>query len=210
MKIKLLVFSFAIISLCSCAELKDLWTSHKYVEHISHVLRTEDGSKIVIVGDKYHYVFINQHSLSELIKWEQKNILEFKFNEHFKLSPQNKLTGNYIVTCKCNNATHEQINWLRSKGFNQSSDKQFAYYREDSISGTLYLSNNTDLSKYEKINKKYEVTVESRHAFDTLAKIAFTPVALVIDVGNAVIYGSALVIATPFIAFDNLGDKEKY
>ena len=133
-------------------------------------------------------------------------MLEFTFDEYFSLSTNNIVIGRYLVSCKCDRAEAEQIDWLKDKGFKKKMDHDTLLYREGKIYGNLYSSNDTDLTGYEKTRKNYKVTVESRHPFDSLAKIVFTPVAIAIDSGNAIIYGSSLVVASPFILFDNLNN----
>ncbi len=208
MAIKTLILVFLTLTVSSCAETRSLWNNHKYVETITHILVSEDGNNIVVVGKKYHYVFKDQKTLSELLKWSHKELLEFTFDEHFSLSPSNIISGRYVVSCKCKKSTPEQLGWLKDKGFKKKIDHGTLLYREDKISGKLYSPNDIDLSIYEKTSKNYKVTVESRHPFDSLAKILFTPVTIAIDTGNAIIYGSALVVASPFILFDSLSNKK--
>ena len=209
MKLKFLGILLLVIFLCSCAQLSDLWVNHKYEERITHILRTEDGTKIVVIGEKYHYVFLNQHSLSELLAWDGIGMLEFKFNENFHINQNSEVTGDYSVICNCRSANLDQINWLESNGFHQDKKMKSIFFNKYTVTGAIYLSNNTDLSKYKKVKNDYKIIVESRYPFDTLAKIAFTPVAIYIDVSQAVIYGSALVIASPFYVLGDQNDEDK-
>ncbi len=159
---------------------------------------SEDASTVVIAGEKYHYIFRNQVALAELLKWKHKNLLTFNLDNQFYLSPDNTVTGKYTALCSCENVHAEDIDWLKNKGFKHNI-KNNALSRTDTISGKLYSANDTDLSRYKTTTSNYSVTIISRRPYDTLAKIAFTPVTIAIDTINAVVYGSALLVASPFI-----------
>ena len=163
---------------------------------------SEDASTVVVAGEQYHYIFRKQQQLAELLTWEHKDALTFRLDEKFYLSPDNTITGKYTVTCNCKSADPGMIKWLRQKAFIPVPESA-SYYRTDNISGKLYLANNIDLSAYRANKKQYRVTVISQRPFNSLAKIAFTPVTLAIDSIHAAIYGSALSIASPFILTDN-------
>ena len=63
---KSLILILLVFIVSSCAETRSLWNNYKYVETITHILVSEDGSNIVVVGKNYHYVFKDQKSLAEL------------------------------------------------------------------------------------------------------------------------------------------------
>ncbi len=166
---------------------------------------SEDASTVVVAGEKYHYIFRNQNDLSELLKWKRKDLLTFSLDKHFYLSPDNTLTGKYTALCSCENVQAEDIGWLKNKGFKHNIENN-SFTRTDTISGKLYYANNADLSRYKTTTSNYSVTVISKRPYDTLEKIAFTPVTIAIDTINAVAYGSAVLIASPFILINGSHD----
>lgn len=169
-------------------------------------MTSEDASTVVVAGEKYHYIFRNQTALVELLKWKHKDLLTFNLDRHFYLSPDNTVTGKYTAMCRCKNVHDEDIDWLKNKGFKHNIENN-SLSRTDTISGKLYSANDIDLSRYKTTTSNYSVTIISRRPYDTLAKIAFTPVTIAIDTINAVVYGSALLVASPFILVNGSHDE---
>lgn len=195
-----------IFAVYSCTETQWLWSTPSYTENITSIMFTEDASTVVVAGKQHHYIFRNQQTLTELLKWKHKDLLAFSLDKHFYLSPDNTVTGKYTVSCSCENAQAEDIDWLKTNGFKYDANNN-SFSRTDAISGKVYAANNVDLSRYKTNAADYSVTVISKRPYDTLAKIAFTPVTLAIDTTNAIIYGSALIIAEPFMLI-NKPDNE--
>jgi len=210
MNIKLVTIVCIILSISSCSNhTYKLWRKHEYTETITHLLTTEDRKNIIFVGTTYDYIFKNQDLVIKLAEWEYNELLEFKIKNNFSINKNNIIKGSYTAICKCNNATIEQIDWLKTKGFNKKFNDG-VYYKTDSIIGTRYLSYDIPLNKYEKIKDEIKIVVESQYSNDKLLeKITVTPLAVVVDTWEVAVWGSILVVASPFIAIQYYGAEDK-
>jgi hypothetical protein len=144
-----------------------------YTEEITSVLMSEAGTKLVFIGDDYHYIFDVpvelSHSLYALFR--KLHFLTFK---EFRVDKKDHITGDITIT------PHESIPAL-----------------ELSLQGERYKSGGiaTDRVGY-KLNSTYKVTIlEERSFLEKAALTAATPVAVLAD--GVIVIGSV----TLFILF---------
>lgn len=203
-KLKLLLFILVSCFLSACTiHTETLWKTPEtkevvYVENISHFLITEDGEKIVIIGDKYHYVFPNQNDLANILKWSDRKLLSAKFHRNFNVDTSNQISGDYLILCDNKELTKEQEQWLWDNGFViKVNDGKAAFVLEKQIHGKRYLSKEKlNLSKYAKLNKEYKITIYAEKANfwgNKWVKAAQTPITVAED-------GLATIALSPLIA----------
>ena len=212
MNTKFFVTALILVTICSCSsKTGQIWKNRDYDENISHLLATENGKETIFIGEKYHYIFKNQSSMNKLINWEHNNILEIQFENSFNVNSEDRITGTYKAICNCINEENIKLNWLKNNGFIEDRSIDGRYYKDDSISGKRYWSNDMKLSKSKKMDKDFKIKVVRKYTTgETLLKTAISPVTLTLDTAEYVFYGSALIVLGPFIAISTyFSDADK-
>ena len=196
---KIISIMLILVVLFSCsAHTYNLWKENEYTEEISHLLITEDGKNIVFVGSNYDYIFKNQKLLSELLQSNVVGFIKYNVNNIFEVNEKNEIKGKYKAVCNCEKANKNQKMWFKIRGFKKENNK---YYKEDEIIGTRYKSYNQPIKKYEKLDKKISVVIKEKYPNSKiLEKAVMTPLALVTDTVETVVWGSLLIVASPVIA----------
>ena len=163
---------------------------------------TEDGNKIIFIGKKYHYIFLNHESLSDIVKWNDNVEFKANFSDNFFVTLDNKITGKYEVTCECNDIDNTKKQWLKDHGFVRLLKEEKTIYKKvDNVTGDRYLSNNLVFDKYEKIDEKYSITVETeKTSLGVAGRVALTPIAVAEDGVATIGAVGILIIAAPFAA----------
>lgn len=203
----ILIVILLITNLTSCTSL--LWRNSVYGDGFKHFLITQDGKKIVILGEKYHYVFDDESGvLSKLLSWEGRSKLEMEIY-NFRLSKFNNITGSITVKSRIQkNSTTElseqEKDFLIKDGFTIATSDEYIFTNTTSdevifkkkinIAGVRYLPKpgvNYDTSS--SFTKVYGVNIERDDFSDKATKIAFTPVTVV---GDGVLIIAAVALET--------------
>ena len=187
-----LIVILIISNLTSCAT-SIFWKNKEYVENFNQFLTTKDGKKIVILGNKFHYIFDDESSfLIKLLSWENRLKLEIT-DYKFKIINFNKITASITIKSKPDVVLNEQeITYLRELDFIQ--DENF-FKKNIDLFGTRY-SPKKDVN-YQIIgsfSKYYVVRIEIDDFVDTAKKIAVTPIAIVAD-GIYFAVGATLMVS---------------
>ena len=212
---KSIIIGLSIFILSSCATI-GLWQNDKYAESISHFLTTKDGRKLIIIGDKYHYVFSGTEQLNVILQSKYSKLLKAEFHKNFMVNNNNKISGEYRIICNYKNPSDDLNNWLIDNGFkktlvtNKCSENNIIYSKESEIFGERFSTKNQSFDRGKKLNEKYLIFVEEeRSALGTVSRIAQTPIAITID--GAMIYGVALLApALPLLIVGSIIDKESF
>ena len=187
-----LIVILIITNLTSCRTLT-IWINRDYVENFNQFLTTKDGKKIVILGNKFHYIFDDESSfLIKLLSWENRLKLEIT-DYKFKIINFNKITGSITIKSKPDVVLNEQeITYLRELDFIQDGN----FFKKDiNLFGTRY-SPKKDVNYQIKgsFSKDYVVRIEIDDFVDTAKKIAVTPIAIVAD-GIYFVVGTTLMVS---------------
>lgn len=187
-----LIAILIITNLTSCAT-SIVWMKKDYTENFQQFLTTKDGKKIVILGNKYHYIFDDESSsLIKLLSWENRLKLEI-VDYKLKAINFNKITGSITINSKPDVVLNEQeITYLRELDFIQDGN----FFKKDiNLFGTRY-SPKTDVNYQIKgsFSKDYVVRIEIDDFVDTAKKIAVTPIAIVAD-GIYFVVGATLMVS---------------
>lgn len=163
-----------------------LWKEKiQYKETIQGYLISNDGKKVVFLGEKYHYIFDDESGeIKQLLQWKQKlsmSIYNFK-----AVSKNNVELG--IALHSHNNPSSEEIDSLKKLGFTEGklvgiSKDIFFYKKYLHLSGTRYLPKE-GVNYTINSTMKYNVTVEEGYygkIKDASKKIALTPIAVAAD-----------------------------
>lgn len=194
----------------SCAT-RQLWEEKRYYDDtIKEYLVSDDGSKVIFLGKKYHYIFDdNSGAVKQLLKWGGRsklvmNIYDFKAlsENDVKLSvwissaPQKELSNKNLPTL-----SKEEIDFLRKLGFLEGkTGSNNMLSKKIDLNGTRYLPKpNVNYEISSSLNKEYKVKVEYSNFFDKTVKVALTPITVAED-AIIIVTGTGLVITFGVVA----------
>ncbi len=176
---------------CVTHELREkIRNDASYTEEVTSVLISEDGKKLVFIGDGYHYVFDAPVGLSQSLHSSFRKSLFAKFKE-FRVDKNDHIIGNITISLD-ESASQEDKEEAIAVGYEKRSVSPAL---ELSLQGKRYKSGGvaTDRAEY-KLNYTYKVTVlEERSTLEKAALTAATPIAVLAD-GVLVIVGVPLII----------------
>jgi len=171
-----------------------------YHEKVDSFLITEDGSTLVVLGEKYHYIFEASPNLKKVLLGSFRPMVVAHFPD-FYVTTDNKITGNYTLYLD-KDAPEEQRKSAIEAGFidnNKSDLSFFAHISELSLSGhlegTRYSAEGFPViaQKY-KFNIPYYVDITEEQSATKLAgKILITPILVLAD-GVLILGGAALML----------------
>lgn len=189
----LVVAAFLSLGLTGCLthELRErIKSDSSYSEEVTSVLVSEDGKKLVFIGNGYHYVFDAPIELSLSLNSSFRKSLFAKFKD-FRVDKRNNIKGNLTVTLD-ESASQKNKEEAIALGYANRSGSSAL---ELSLQGKRYKSGGvaTDSVGY-KLNYTYRVNVlEERSSLEKTALTAATPISVLAD-GALVIGGVPLVI----------------
>jgi flagellar basal body L-ring protein FlgH len=176
---------------CVTHELREkIRSDASYTEEISSVLMSEDGKKLVFIGDDYHYIFDAPVGLSQSLRSSFQKSLFASFKE-FRVDKNDNITGNITISLDESASQQDKEEAIRL-GYDKQSVSPVL---ELSLQGKRYKSGGvtTDRVGY-KLNYTYKVPVlEGRSSLEKAALTAATPITVLAD-GVLVIGGSTLII----------------
>jgi hypothetical protein len=183
-----------LLLLCGCAQTQTdkLWSAPTYTERINQFLINPEDKSLIIIGEKYHYIFNEDSAPLVLLGWSSRKNLHAFFYA-FEVNSENIVTGTYSLNSDSKKASIEEINWLKSNGF--KINKSGLYTKTLKVSGTRYLAGNVHISNSSHLNKQYRISIERPNStFETISKTALTPITVTSD-AVTVIGGTALLVA---------------
>ena len=176
---------------CATHELNEkIRNDASYTEEITSVLMSEDGTKLVFIGDDYHYIFDAPVGLSHSLHSSFRKSLFFKFKE-FRVDKNDHITGNITISLD-ESASQEDKDAAIESGFDQ---RPASPVLEFSLQGKRYYAGGvaTDRVGY-KLNYNYKVGVlEERSSLEKAALTAMTPITVAAD-GVLILVGVPLVV----------------
>ena len=160
-----------------------------YTEKITSVLMTEDGTKLVFIGDDYHYIFDAPVGLLYSLSSSFRKSLFASFKE-FRVDRNDRITGNVTISLD-ESASQEDRDAAIESGFNQ---RPASPVLEFLLQGKRYNSGGVATGRVGyKLNYNYKVGVlEERGSLEKAALTALTPVAVLAD-------GVIVIMAVPVI-----------
>ena len=165
----------------------------EYRESVTSVLITLDRERLIVVGDKYTYVFENSADLINSISGEVRPYLTAKFNP-FVVSGD-KINGGIILILE--GLPDSLAQQARNKGYRHSHDKN-RMYLDLRPSGVRYITNQDLFSEsVSELTQEYSVSVVERKTKRN-TKLLLAPITIAID-GTLFAFGAALIsVATVF------------
>lgn len=135
----------------------NLLTRFSYEERLRNVLVAPDKGKLVVLGERYHYLFDDAH-LAAVIGASFRQDLEGSFGK-FQVDPNNVITGTYRLVSRTP-LTGAQAAEATRLGFTSTADGR--YELAATITGQrATVAPLADPSSLPKFDKPYTVTVEA-------------------------------------------------
>ena len=177
MRLTLLIICSLFIISCAGGSTGKLWKNPVYKEKVESFLISDDSEKLVIIGNKYHYIFELDHDLKKILLSKNKSQLKARFSL-FKVNGNNVVSGKYYLNYIGNNK--EYRDWLNKVGFESRINRDrtvFSY--SGSMIGQRYTANKKIITT-NNFNKQYTLRVEEPSTL-SIGKVLATPIAVVAD-----------------------------
>lgn len=190
LKLAAVVLWLAFVSGCATEKLFNAIPKHEYVETVNSVYVTADTSKILVVSEKYHYIFDANDTVVATLKSSLSKLAQASFS-NFEING-NKITGKLALYFP-HDMTAEQKLIAKNLGYKELS----GYYGlavQTELSGTRYRAGNVVLDAPKTpLNRSYQVSIlEDRPLGSKIGLIALTPVTIAAD-------GVGFILASPII-----------
>ena len=177
MRLTLLIICSLFIISCAGGSTEKLWKNPVYKEKVESFLISDDSEKLVIIGNKYHYIFELDHDLKKILLSKNKSQLKARFSL-FKVNGNNVVSGKYYLNYIGDNK--EYRDWLNKVGFESRINRDrtvFSY--SGSMIGQRYTANKKIITT-NNFNKQYTLRVEEPSTL-SIGKVLATPIAVVAD-----------------------------
>lgn len=162
-----------------------------YAETVSSILVSGNGKALVVVGEKYHYIFDAPESVKATLQSDFRKIVEVGF-DRFVVDTSQRITGTYRLRID-KNAPGEQKEKALAAGFKALPTGELV--ASGSVTGQRYAANGiqpTDAS--QKLQKEYQVSIAEEKALGAKpAKLLLTPITIAVD-------GVLFLAAIPLLA----------
>ena len=164
---------------CSQTGTSRLWTPPRYTEKINQFLINPKDKSLIVIGEKYHYIFDENSAPLNLLTWSGRKNLRAYFND-FKINSENIVNGSFTITCNSKKVSTDEAQWLKKNGFiiNQNG----FYNKMLKIKGTRYLKRNNKVNHLSHLNEDYYILVEEPNSTsDIIYKTVLTPITVTGD-----------------------------
>ena len=193
---KILLPILASLMLVSCVTAK-LWEESFYDESISGFLIGQQSDEVVILGEKYHYIFSNDRLKKALLSkyrgYFKPRISDFRANG-------DRILGNLGLMLDPEGLSGDEIERLtRDIGFARDDD---VLVFDLDLDGKRYRSN-VRPDFYKQFGKAYHVRIRKDSTILHAGKILLTPVAIAVDAAGEVLLLGGFVGA--WVGFCSLG-----
>jgi hypothetical protein len=181
MKITHLFLVLVLFVQSSCVT-QALWGDKSYEEKITQFFVGSDGRYVVLVGEKYHYIFAdNSGVLKVILSSGRNNALTIKPDQSYlKLSSGNEVKGDLVMGGPSSLLSAEELQALERLGIRPNAKGDLLVYIN--LSGRRYAA------KYlgdglNRSNTTQIITIYYRDSnlVKNVGKIAVTPIAVGLD-----------------------------
>jgi len=185
---------------CTASMTKRLFADRRYRETVSSVLISEDGKHLVILGEKYHYIFENKTDLVNILRAPFHPAVTALLSS-FHVTSDQVIIGNYYLTI--NNKASEQVKAEAiAAGFIETMQGQITFTGK--MQGKRYSAEKFPMNETRQtLNKQYIVNIsEEQSSGEKASKALLTPVTVTADgVLTLITIPLAAVIFTVFIMY---------
>lgn len=151
---------------------------HVYAERLLGVLISADRQSLVVVGEKYHYIFSAPPQVLAALDEQLQPGIEAASFQSFRVTPDHKIQGKLVLQTK-RDASPAQVAQARQAGFEQRSGRWVA---EAPMRGERFTPRPGAPLPLQKLSQAYEVRVtEAPSGAVRALKAAATPVTVAAD-----------------------------
>ncbi|MBU6140534.1 MAG: hypothetical protein KGP29_03120 [Proteobacteria bacterium] len=180
MKVTKLFLVVLLFAQSSCVT-KALWGDKSYQERVNQLFLGTDGRYVVLVGEKYHYIFAdNSGMLKVILPIKQRNALIIRSQDTFlKLTSENEANGELVLYGAASALTPEELQALGSFGVRPNNGNIFVTVN---LLGRRYAAKYLN-QNFSRLENSQEITVYYRDSnlVKNVGKIAVTPIAVGLD-----------------------------
>jgi hypothetical protein len=154
----LIITFFSIVaSGCLTSELYKI-KKDSFNEELTGFLITQDQKQVVLVGQRYHYIFPMTGNIKNTLEWANRSKLRAT-NLHFVISKNNVINGTYLLKNE-NDAILSDSDkaFLLANDFKLMANGQYYYFGRLS-QGTVYESGNFKLPEMQSFKKPYYLSI---------------------------------------------------
>ncbi|WP_155947057.1 hypothetical protein [Pseudacidovorax intermedius] len=168
----------ALIGLSGCVTKRLYDMRSDYREHIHGFFMTSDGASLVILGQRYHYVFAAPPALVAALKPALHSAAKAADFSTFTVDRNNVVSG-YVTLGLKNSLSQEEQALAKEAGFEQGVR---GWTHRVDLRGTRYSADRFAGLASQKFSQDYSVYVEEEFAPGLLAlKVAATPITVLAD-----------------------------
>ena len=167
-----------------------------YQEKVETFLMSEDKEQLIVIGEKYHYIFPTNDVLKFITQWpDKKQQVKASFST-FRVQLDQSLAGSYTLFIRdSRKLSPEAKQLLISKGFFDNKSSNTLRYH-GGLAGKRYLANEVRVPETLKLNKQYTIQIienDTVSAGEVAKRIALTPLAVAAD-GLLILGGAPLLL----------------
>ncbi len=164
-------------------------------DEIYSFLSYPDSSKLVVVGEKYHYFLDPDANLLKFLRIQNKPNLSVNLSD-FKTDGKS-ISGKYKIYIHKEELDKNIIRALIDSGF---EERPHSLVMLGEVSGNLHISSQLAIENTTNFKKRYELEIEQKPSTAaTLTKLAISPLAIVADVGIVVAGTGIVLTAVPVL-----------
>jgi hypothetical protein len=181
-----------------------LYNQYKYTtEKVSGFYVSSDDKSLVVIGEKFHYIFPLETKLKSVLNWKERLKVKATFSQ-FKVFPDSIVNGAYYLVVDAKDLGLAEQEYLKSIGFDSD---YMGYHLDSQITGKYYAANG--ILSSSQFNQPYTIELAEDASMPGPLKVALTPITVAADgvlwIGGAIL---AYVVLTPYcIVSERLGNK---
>lgn len=171
---------------------KYLWNK-TYPETFRNFSISRDGSRVAIIGEKYHYVFGDSSTiLKSLLTWHGRGLLFIDVSKtRLRVDLDNNVSGYAYIESFSQQLTREQLLFLTAVGFRSKDGRALSIKLP--LQGIRYLPPEDFQVFLPSLNRPYVVDVKYEQNFlGKAVNVALTPLTVTADsalmLGKIVLY----------------------
>jgi len=181
---------------------KDHYKSSSYGEVIDALAVNSGDQSLIVVGEKYHYLFDRNEVLAYLLAhYDGKNMI-FDLEHGQYETEEDRIKANFTVNINLNQLENEDIQWLNNHKIITNKDQNNIVDIHLSLKGKRYIADPVVNQAVQKLSKQYKISISEKQ-IDNLnngVRILLTPLTLAVDGVGAVSITVGVVAATGAIA----------
>lgn len=179
-----------------------MFSNYNYNENISSILISQDKKKIVVISEKFHYIFDAPATLIKTLESPIHSKIAASFDS-FKVTKDNAITGTITLrptgeTSDAERAIAKEIGFYFFNETYQPNNFNLTGY----LKGTRYSAKEFTMpTTYYKLNKPYVVRIEAeRTSIEKWLRVPLTPLTIAFD--GAIALGA--IVLSPILIFPEL------